>query len=111
MSERPTPPRWADRFLSWYCNPELLEEIQGDALELYYERLATEGKRKANFKYMWDVIRFCRMSNVKRSPEFNEPGFFGTFWNLNMKIAIRNSVRNRMVFVVNLSALAICLAF
>jgi putative ABC transport system permease protein len=111
MSEQPTPPRWADRLLKWYCNPELLEEIQGDAHELYIERHRTEGPRAANFKYIWDVIRFARMSNVRRTEEFNEPGLFGIFWNLNMKIAIRNSMRNKMVFFVKLSALAICLAF
>lgn len=105
------PPRWADRFLAWYCNPELLEEIQGDAHELYFERLEKEGRRAANFKYIWDVIRFCRLSNVNRPSEFNEPGFLGMFWNLNMKIAIRNSIRNKTIFFVKLSALAICLAF
>jgi putative ABC transport system permease protein len=111
MTGQPMPPRWADRFLAWYCNPELLEEIQGDAHELYFERLRTEGRRAANFKYIWDVIRFLRMSNVRRTEEFNEPGMFGIFWNLNMKIAIRNSMRNKTVFFVKLSALAICLAF
>jgi len=105
------PPRWADRFLRWYCNPELLEEIQGDAHELYFERRRTEGPRAANFKYIWDVIRFCRVSNVRRAEEFGEPGVFGIFWNLNMKIAIRNSMKNKMVFIVKISALAICLAF
>jgi putative ABC transport system permease protein len=33
--QRPNPPKWADRFLNWYCRPDLLEEIQGDAYELY----------------------------------------------------------------------------
>lgn len=111
MNNKPTPPRWADRFLVWYCNPELLEEIQGDAHELYYERLQSEGKRAADSKYIWDVLRFLRLSNVKRTEEFNEPGFFGTFWNVNMKMAIRNSIRKPMIFIVKLSALAICLAF
>jgi putative ABC transport system permease protein len=111
MNEKPLPPRWADWFLTWYCNPELLEEIQGDAHELYYERVEREGRRKADFKYAWDVIRFCRMSNVRRTEEFNEPGLFGILWNLNLKIAIRNSTRNKTVFFVKLSALAICLAF
>lgn len=111
MSNQQMPPRWADRFLAWYCNPELLEEIQGDAHELYFERLRTEGRRAANFKYIWDVIRFLRMSNVRRPEEFNEPGMFGLFWNLNVKIALRNSMRNKTVFFVKLSALAICLAF
>jgi putative ABC transport system permease protein len=30
-----SPPRWADRFLAWYCRHDLLEEIQGDVYELY----------------------------------------------------------------------------
>lgn len=111
MKDKPNPPRWADRFLSWYCNSELLEEIQGDAHELYYERLQRKGKFIADIKYIWDVIRFLRMSNVRRTEEFNEPGLFGILWNLNMKIAIRNSYKNKTVFFVKLSALAICLAF
>jgi putative ABC transport system permease protein len=48
------PPKWIDKFLRWYCNPELIEEIQGDALELYYARLESEGKRIADFKYLID---------------------------------------------------------
>jgi putative ABC transport system permease protein len=111
MNERPQPPQWADRLLAWYCNPELLEEIQGDAYELYCERLKREGKRAADLKYMWDVIRFCRLSNVRRPGDTDEPGFFGLLWNLNLKIAIRNSARNKTVFFVKLFALAICLAF
>lgn len=111
MTKKHLPPRWADRLLAWFCNPELLEEIQGDAHELYYYRLEHEGRRRANFKYIWDVIRFCRLSNMKRTHEFNEPGFWGMIWNLNIKIALRNSARNKTVFFVKLSALAICLAF
>ena len=30
-----SPPKWADLFLEWYCNPSRLEAIQGDAYELY----------------------------------------------------------------------------
>jgi putative ABC transport system permease protein len=105
------PPKWAERFLTWYCNPELLEEIQGDAHELYAERLGTRGRFVANVKYIWDVIRFCRVSNIRRTEEFNEPGFFGLLWNLNMKIAVRNSAKNKTIFFVKVTALSICLAF
>ncbi|MFZ6009055.1 MAG: permease prefix domain 2-containing transporter, partial [Bacteroidota bacterium] len=27
------PPKWAERFLTWYCRPELLEDLQGDLNE------------------------------------------------------------------------------
>ena len=29
------PPKWADRFLAWFCRNELLEEIKGDLHEFY----------------------------------------------------------------------------
>ena len=51
------PPKWADRFLQWYCHPDLLEEIQGDVQELFYRRVQEEGLGNAKRKYLWDVIR------------------------------------------------------
>ncbi len=109
--KHPHPPHWADRFLGWYCNPELLEEIQGDAYELYYERLERKGKVIADLFYIWDIVRFCRLSNIERRPEYNEAGFFGLLWNINFKLALRNARRNKVVFAIKVSALALCMAF
>ena len=105
------PPKWADKFLVWYCNPELLEEIQGDAHELYFERLKNSGKTAADWRYIWDVIRFCRWSNFRRSDDEFRPGYFGVLWNLNFKIALRNAFRNKLVFSVKMLGLSVCLAF
>ncbi|HEX6227332.1 MAG TPA: FtsX-like permease family protein [Chryseolinea sp.] len=60
------PPKWANRFLEWYCNPALLEAIQGDVHELYYRTLV-RNKRFANLLFVWNVLRFFRWSNIKRS--------------------------------------------
>jgi putative ABC transport system permease protein len=68
-----TPPKWANRFLEWYCNPVLLESIQGDAYELYGRTLKNRGRRLANFYFVWNVIRFCRWSNIKRAPSQRTP--------------------------------------
>ena len=32
------PPLWADRFLVWFCRPDLLEDLQGDLYELFEEK-------------------------------------------------------------------------
>ena len=60
-----TPPKWADRFLQWYCHPDALEDIQGDLYELYYHRLVVEGKRAADWKFAWEVFRFFRFINIR----------------------------------------------
>lgn len=62
-----SPPRWADRFLEWYCNPALLEAIQGDAHELYHRACKIRGKRAADLQFAWNVIRFFRWSNIRLS--------------------------------------------
>jgi putative ABC transport system permease protein len=62
-----SPPKWADRFLEWYCNPRLLEEIQGDAHELYVRTLKDTNPWMADIQYVWNVLRFFRWSNIKRS--------------------------------------------
>jgi putative ABC transport system permease protein len=105
------PPKWADRFLRWYCNPDLLEEIQGDAQELYFERLTNESKRSADLKYMWDVLRFFRWSNIRRRENEFAPGSGGALWNLNFKMTVRNASRNKLIFVVKILSLSACLGF
>jgi putative ABC transport system permease protein len=65
---KPTsPPKWPDRFLEWYCNPALLEEIQGDAYEMYFRTVKTHSRTLANWQFAWNVLRFFRWSNIKRS--------------------------------------------
>jgi len=56
----PNPPRLADRFLEWFCTHQVLETLQGDLHELYYQRIEDLGKRKADLHYYIDVLDVCR---------------------------------------------------
>src|SRR5690349_21657130 len=107
----PRPPKWIDKLLSWYCNPDLLEEIQGDAYELYEQRLQSEGKTSASIKYLWDVIRFCRWSNIRRSDNDYRPGFLEILLRLNLRIAVRNARSNKGTFLVKAGGLVVSIAF
>jgi putative ABC transport system permease protein len=105
------PPKWIDRLLTWYCNPDLLEEIQGDAYELYELRLNSEGATAANWKFFWDALRFCRWSNIKQQRNDFGPGFIEILLNLNFKIAWRTATKNKFTFFIKVAGLAICFAF
>jgi putative ABC transport system permease protein len=59
------PPKWADKFLQWYCRPDLLEEIQGDAYELFYREVRAS-RGKANLTFVWNVLRFFRLKNIRK---------------------------------------------
>lgn len=65
------PPKWATRFLRSYCRNEFREEIEGDVYELFEMRLKTLGPKRARLLFVWDVLRFFRWSNVKKTTRFN----------------------------------------
>ena len=65
-----TPPKWADRFLEWYCAPDLLDEIQGDLYEVFSIRVAKYGQRKARLLYIKEVLQFCRPTSFEKSSRF-----------------------------------------
>lgn len=61
----PDLPKWANRFLEWYCPSELLEEIQGDLYESFELNLASHGRERANRLFIWEVLRFFNYSTLK----------------------------------------------
>ena len=101
------PPKWADRFLRWYCNPELLEEIQGDVHELFDSRVAKEGAASAKRKFVWDVIRFFRWSNIKRTTTqnktLNNTAMIGNYF----KTGMRNLVKDKVTSSISIVGLAL----
>jgi putative ABC transport system permease protein len=104
-----TPPKWANQFLEWYCNPALLEEIQGDVYELFYRR-AKLNKWKAKFIFVWDVVRFCRWRNIKRTKNRYEQDNTIAMLENFFKTAFRNIAKNRVYSFINYVGLTCGLA-
>lgn len=104
-----SPPKWADRFLAWYCNPDLLEEIQGDAHELYTRQRRQKGRRKADLIFIWNVIRFFRWSNIRRSKPLHPYRPLMMYQNY-FKVFQRTLVKQKAYALLNVSGLAIGIA-
>lgn len=103
------PPKWADRFLQWYCNKDLLEQLQGDVYELFYWRMEEKGPSAAKRSFAWDVFRLFRWSNIKsksRNQKLNNMGIIKNYF----KIGIRNLWKQRMPSTINVLGLSIALA-
>ncbi|MDN5213486.1 ABC transporter permease [Fulvivirgaceae bacterium BMA12] len=101
------PPKWACRFLEWYCNPQLLEEIQGDVYELYQRRLANKGRSVADRKFVWEVLRFFRWSNIKRSKTTYHPSNNTAMLKNYLKVSWRSLVKNKGYTALNIAGLAV----
>jgi len=106
MNPVPQPPRWADAFLEWYCRPELLEEIQGDAWELFSIRADEQGIRRARMRYVWDVLRSFRLSTIKHLHLFGRPIMLKS----HIKLALRQMQRQKMFSFIKIGGFAIGVA-
>jgi putative ABC transport system permease protein len=103
-----SPPKWADRFLQWYCNPRLLEEIQGDAHELYARTLKEANRHKADIQYIWNVLRFFKWSNIRR-PQ-SQPSSNLMMYSNYFAVFKRSFLRQKGYSFLNVFGLAIGIA-
>ena len=109
MSEKhPIPPKWADRFLGWYCSPAVREQVQGDAHELFYWRLEEKGLNKARKAFMWDVVRLFKWANIKRSSQNQQLNNIAMFKNY-FKIGLRNLWKQKMPSTINIIGLSLAI--
>jgi ABC-type antimicrobial peptide transport system permease subunit len=104
--DRATPPQLILRFFRWFCHPKLLKYIEGDLMELYEERLKTSSKRKADIKFVIDVIFLFRpgiIKPVEGTQRLNTYGMYKSYF----KIGWRNLLRNKGYSLINIGGLAI----
>jgi putative ABC transport system permease protein len=104
------PPKWANRFLEWYCRPDLIEEIQGDVYEMFYRKVR-ENKNFAKAQFIWNVFRFFRLKNIKKQ----QRNHYASNITLSMYKSyfisgLRNIMRNLTSSSINLVGLSIALA-
>ncbi|GAB3265841.1 ABC transporter permease [Larkinella harenae] len=108
----PTPPRFADRLLSWLVAPHLREEVLGDLHERFQLRAQRLGEKRARQRYWRDTLAYVRPAFIKRQPsDFKQPFFLSTAMiNNYLKIAWRNLRSGGWYSVSNIGGLAIVLA-
>ena len=110
MSARFQPPRWAARFLAWYCADDLYEEVAGDIEEVCQQRFEAAGPAAARRTYGWLVLRFFNLSTIRgREPRPASIIPFGMYKNF-FRVALRQSWRHKTHTAINLLGLSLGIA-
>ena len=105
--QRTDPPKWANKFLEWFCAKHLLEFIQGDLYELYEKRTIAIGRKWANVYFISDVLSTCRpFAFKKKRYNSNNYAMFKNYY----KVAIRNLKRHKMYSSIKIGGFAISIA-
>ncbi len=100
------PPRLFLKFFRWFCHPRMLDYIEGDLLEVYKVRSAKLGKRKADLKFMMDVLLLFRPGIIK--PTTIHRNLYNPVMIRNyFKVGYRNIAKNRGYSFINITGLAL----
>lgn len=103
------PPRWATRFLEFYCKPSLLEDLQGDLNEYFQRNVARKGVRYARLVYVIDVVKFFRPYTV-RKPRFINLLIQWIMIGSYIKTSGRSILRNKLFSSINIFGLAVSMS-
>ncbi|CAN5150530.1 ABC transporter permease [soil metagenome] len=105
-----TPPRLADKLLTWFCAPHLREEVLGDLHERYVLRVQQMGQARARRRYWRDVVAYVRPSIIKRqASQYPTPTHTDMLRNY-LKIAFRTLSRHKLYTVLNVAGLTLGIA-
>ena len=103
-----SPPKLPTRFLKWFCNPQLIEDVEGDLSELFAER-AEQNQFKAKLKYILDVLLLFRPGIIRNFEIKN--GLINTSMLRNyLKSSIRNLLKYKSFSSINIFSLTIGMA-
>src|SRR6478609_845857 len=104
-----SPPRFALRFFRWFCHPKLRDSIEGDLTELYKERVKKSGKRKADIKFVTDVILLFRPGIIRPAEGHQRLNHYGMLKNY-LTISWRSLLKNKMYSFIKIGGFAIGVA-
>ncbi|MBV6648077.1 MAG: hypothetical protein KI790_21625, partial [Cyclobacteriaceae bacterium] len=95
-SEKNSFPRTSLRLISWFCKPELVEEICGN-LEEYHHNLSRNRRTFKQVKYWYEVLSYFRLSTLRKVNYSKQT----TMFYFNPKITFRSLWRNKAHSFIN----------
>ena len=104
------PPKLPLRLLQQFCPPQLLEGIEGDLVQQFYDDLESSGGSIARRNFFWNVVRFFRMEILIRNRfaiKLINTIMVGNYF----KVAVRNIRKRKMYSFINAFGLSIGIAF
>lgn len=100
-----SPPKWPLKFLRWFCDPALIEDVEGDLSELFSER-KEKSSVSARMLYLIDVLLLIRPGIIKNF-KLNIGLINTTMIKNYLKVAFRNAKRYKGFTALNILGLVI----
>ena len=102
------PPQLPLKILRWFCDPELLEDVEGDLSELFLSR-ASKNIHLAKLRYARDVLQLFRPGIIKKFGRLNPVNNIDMLIN-HLRTAIRQAGKYKGYTAINVAGLVVGLA-
>ena len=103
-----SPPKFALNFLRWFCDPQVLEDVEGDLTELYQAR-ASGHPLRAKLLFFTDVLLLLRPGIIKNF-RIHNPLIDFLMLQHHVKTTLRQVRKFKGYTAINLSGLVVGLA-
>lgn len=112
MKPNASPPQLPLRFFRWFCHPKMQDYIEGDLMEVYERRIKESGMRKADLRFMIDVLLLFRPGIIKPvygHKHVNTYGMYKSYFKIGWRTLVKNKVYS-FISIIGLSiGMAACL--
>ena len=98
---------WPLRFFRWFCDPDCVEDIEGDLLERFEKR--KENGAPAKWLYTTDVLRLFRPGIIRNFEGTKKLNHYGMLKH-NLKIGYRTLLRRKAHSLINIGGLTLGLS-
>ncbi|MEO9869897.1 ABC transporter permease [Ekhidna sp.] len=102
------PPQKLLRFFRWFCDPDLVEDLEGDLIELFEERAGSSISR-AKTLFIRDILFMFRPGIIKNFEGHKNLNNYGMLKNY-LKSAWRNLMKYKGFSTINILSLSIGMA-
>ena len=92
------------RFFRWFCDPRMVEDIEGDLVERFEIRLRKKGAQKARWLLVKDIMQLFRPGIIKTFKGSQKLNYYDMFKH-NLLISLRGFQRHKSAFFINLIGL------
>ncbi len=96
------------RFFRWFCDPDLVEDLEGDMIELYEERYQLNAA-KAKTLLVWEILLLFRPGIIKNFEGHKNLNNYGMIKNY-LKSAWRSFMKYKTFSAINIFSLTIGMA-
>jgi putative ABC transport system permease protein len=101
------PPGFLLRFFRWFCNPDYVEDIEGDLQEIFQRVAINKGEKKARWLFIFHVLKLFRPTIIRSFIKIEIKSTRYAMFKNYLFTAFRNMKREKLFAIMNITGLAI----